>query len=257
MVIVEIYNITIMASSTKPIGKKEPVILERFYSNANDTHEISIDEAGRGCMFGRVYIASVILPKNPELFSGVDIKDSKKFSSKKKLREMAEYIKEHALVWNVEYIEPDVIDRINILSSVMKGMHTCISESIQKTNDLTNMDHNMTNFMAVVDGNYFKPYGYFDNTTNEFQYMEHVTVEKGDGKYMAIAAASILAKTARDDHIIEMCNQYPILSEHYGLNTNMGYGTKSHMEGIQKYGITQWHRRSFGCCKTADLHIIE
>ena len=243
-----------MESSIKATSKKEPVILERFYNSENNLHEISIDEAGRGCMFGRVYIASVILPKNPELFSGVDIKDSKKFSSKKKIHEMADYIKEHALVWNIEYIEADVIDRVNILSSVMKGMHTCISESISKT---TNIDHNMTNFMAVIDGNYFKPYGYFDNTTNEFQYMEHVTVEKGDGKYMAIAAASILAKTARDDYIIEMCNQYPILSEYYGLNTNMGYGTKAHMEGIQKYGITQWHRRTFGCCKTADVKIIE
>jgi ribonuclease HII len=246
-----------MESSIKATSKKEPVILERFYNSENNLHEISIDEAGRGCMFGRVYIASVILPKNPELFSGVDIKDSKKFSSKTKIHEMADYIKEHALVWNIEYIEADVIDRVNILSSVMKGMHTCISESISKTTNITNIDHNMTNFMAVIDGNYFKPYGYFDNTTNEFQYMEHVTVEKGDGKYMAIAAASILAKTARDDYIIEMCNQYPILSEYYGLNTNMGYGTKAHMEGIQKYGITQWHRRTFGCCKTADVKIIE
>ena len=218
-----------MESSIKATSKKEPVILERFYNSENNLHEISIDEAGRGCMFGRVYIASVILPKNPELFSGVDIKDSKKFSSKKKIHEMADYIKEHALVWNIEYIDADVIDRVNILSSVMKGMHTCISESISKTTNITNIDHNMTNFMAVIDGNYFKPYGYFDNTTNEFQYMEHVTVEKGDGKYMAIAAASILAKTARDDYIIEMCNQYPILTEYYGLNTNMGYGTKAHM----------------------------
>ena len=232
------------------------MVLRPSYNDDPEILEIGVDEVGRGPMFGRVYCAAVILPQNN--FKHELMKDSKKFSSKKKLREMAEYIKEHALVWNVEYIEPDVIDRINILSSVMKGMHTCISESIQKTNVLTNMDHNMTNFMAVVDGNYFKPYGYFDNTINEFQYMEHVTVEKGDGKYMAIAAASILAKTARDANIHELCDQYPLLDDLYGFRKNVGYGTKQHRDGIAQNGITKWHRKTFGeACRNAVLFDIE
>jgi ribonuclease HII len=216
-----------------------------------------MDEAGRGCMFGRVYIASVVLPKNPELFSGVDVKDSKKFSSKTKLREVSEYIKENALTWHIEYAEASEIDNKNILACVMDGMHSCIRESIVKVNDITGIQHNTSKFMAIVDGNYFKPYCHFDASTNDYQQIPYVTVEKGDGKYMAIAAASILAKTARDDYVLEMCEKYPILSERYGLDKNVGYGTKLHMSGIQEYGITQWHRRSFGCCKTAMVTEIE
>ena len=243
-------------STSKRVKKVQP-LLERFYSDNLDIYEISMDEAGRGCMFGRVYIASVVLPKNPELFSGVDIKDSKKFTSKTKLREVAEYIKEHALVWHIEYMESNEIDNKNILMSVMDGMHNCIRNSISKVNDVTHTENDTTRFMAIVDGNYFKPYCHFDTTTNDYQQIPYVTIEKGDGKYMGIAAASILAKTARDDYVLEMCEKYPILSERYGLDSNMGYGTKSHMAGIQEYGITQWHRRSFGCCKTAMVTDIE
>lgn len=246
-----------MEPSTKKRVKKEQPILERFYTDNTDLYEISMDEAGRGCMFGRVYIAAVVLPKNPELFSGIDIKDSKKFTSKTKLREVAEYIKQHALVWHVEYAESNEIDSKNILMSVMDGMHNCIRNSILKVNHITHTENNTSRFMAVVDGNYFKPYCHFDIITNEYQQIPYVTVEKGDGKYMAIAAASILAKTARDDYVIEMCEKFPLLSERYGLDNNMGYGTKSHMDGIQQYGITQWHRRSFGCCKTAIVTEIE
>ena len=103
-----------METSKKTRVKKETPLLERFYSDNADLYEISMDEAGRGCMFGRVYIASVVLPKNPELFSGVDVKDSKKFSSKTKLREVAEYIKENALAWHIEYEEASEIDNKNI-----------------------------------------------------------------------------------------------------------------------------------------------
>ena len=246
-----------METSKKTRVKKETPLLERFYSDNADLYEISMDEAGRGCMFGRVYIASVVLPKNPELFSGVDVKDSKKFSSKTKLREVAEYIKENALAWHIEYAEASEIDNKNILACVMDGMHSCIRESIVKVNDVTDIQHNTSKFMAIVDGNYFKPYCHFDVSTNDYQQIPYVTVEKGDGKYMAIAAASILAKTARDDYVLEMCEKHPILSEQYGLDKNVGYGTKTHMSGIQEYGITQWHRRSFGCCKTAMVTEIE
>jgi ribonuclease HII len=246
-----------METPRKTRVKKETPLLERFYTNNDELYEISMDEAGRGCMFGRVYIASVVLPKNPELFSGVNIKDSKKFSSKTKLREAAEYIKQNALVWHIEYADANEIDDKNILMCVMEGMHKCIRSSITKVNEVTNIQHNTSRFMAIVDGNYFKPYCHFDSSTNDYQQIPHVTVEKGDGKYMAIAAASILAKTARDDYVLEMCEKYPILSEKYGLDKNVGYGTKAHMSGINEHGITQWHRRSFGCCKTAMVTEIE
>ena len=246
-----------METPRKTRVKKETPLLERFYTDNDELYEISMDEAGRGCMFGRVYIASVVLPKNPELFSGVNIKDSKKFSSKTKLREAAEYIKQNALVWHIEYADANEIDDKNILMCVMEGMHKCIRNSITKVNEVTNIQHNTSKFMAIVDGNYFKPYCHFDSSTNDYQQIPHVTVEQGDGKYMAIAAASILAKTARDDYVLEMCEKYPILSEKYGLDKNVGYGTKAHMSGIKEYGITQWHRRSFGCCKTAMVTEIE
>ena len=114
-------------------NKTEKPLLERFYDNENNNkYELCIDEAGRGCLFGRVYIACVVLPKNEEDFSGVDIKDSKKFSSKTKLNEKADYIKKHAIAWHITYIESDVIDNINILKSVMNGMHDCIQETMLK-----------------------------------------------------------------------------------------------------------------------------
>jgi ribonuclease HII len=231
--------------------KRSPAaLLTRFY-NDNTQFELSIDEAGRGCLFGRVYIACVVLPKEPELFDGTNIKDSKKFSSKKKLNEVAEYIKTNALVWHVAYVESDVIDEINILKAVMQGMHECIRNIIEK---LKIIDNNMTikKCMAVIDGNYFTPYRVFDTSDETIYEISHVTIEQGDAKYMGIAAASILAKTARDNYVLELCKEHPILIERYGLESNMGYGTKKHLEGIREHGITQWHRRTFGeACKNA------
>lgn len=232
-------------------------ILDRFYCVPPNLHELSIDEAGRGCLFGRVYIACVVLPKDSSAFSGKDVKDSKKFSSKKKLNEVATYIKEHALAWHVAFIEADVVDNINILKSVMQGMHECIKETIVKMNLLNHSDFALSDFMAVIDGNYFTPYIAFDETTQSLQQLSHVTIEQGDGKYMAIAAASILAKTSRDNYVLELCTKFPILIERYGMDANMGYGTKKHMDGIREHGITQWHRKSFGPCKGANITHIE
>jgi ribonuclease HII len=226
--------------------------LTRFY-DINNKYELCIDEAGRGCMFGRVYIACVVLPKDPDSFSGNDIKDSKKFSSKKKINIVAQHIKDNALAWHVSFIESSVIDEINILQSVMKGMHDCIRNIIGKLNIMTNVDNSLENFMGIIDGNYFTPYMSFDNTKECICEMPHITIEKGDAKYMGIAAASILAKTERDSYIEKLCEDYPALNEKYGLSKNMGYGTKAHMDGIASHGITQWHRRSFGSCKTAPL----
>ena len=232
-------------------------ILERFYDQTSSGYELSMDEAGRGCLFGRVYVACVVLPKDPELFSGKDIKDSKKFSSKTKINEVARYIKENAYVWHVAYIEPQMIDEINILQAVMQGMHECIRETMAKLCEKTGTQISINNCMAVVDGNYFTPFCAFDKAVDCIREMPSVTVEKGDGKYMAIAAASILAKTERDAHVEELCKQHPVLAERYGFNTNMGYGTKSHLQGISEYGITQWHRRTFGnACKSANQYIV-
>ena len=236
--------------------RKEPILLKRFYNDESNLYEFAMDEAGRGCLFGRVYIACVVLPKDPTLFSGVDgtnIKDSKKFSSKKKLAEVAEYVKRNALAWHVSWIEADEIDKINILESTMIGMHDCIDNVFKKIQDIPSMGQ----CMAIVDGNYFKPYSRFDQITSTIVGLPHVTIEKGDGTYMGIAAASILAKNARDEWVLEMCQQYPILVERYGLDTNMGYGTKRHLDGIRDYGISQWHRRTFGdLCKGSTVNLI-
>jgi len=99
--------------------------------------------------------------------------------------------------------------------------------------------------LALIDGNYFKPYLYYNETTSSIEEFPFVTVEKGDATYMGIAAASILAKVARDEYISNLCEKNPFLKDNYQLHTNMGYGTKAHLEGIQKYGSTNLHRRSF------------
>lgn len=226
-------------------------MLERFYDVENK-YEICIDEAGRGCLFGRVYVACVILPKESESFDGTNIKDSKKFSSKKKLQNTADYIKENALAWHIEFVDADVIDKINILKAVMQGMHNCIKNVILKLNisedDCT----------AVIDGNYFTPYMVFNNERQALVPMKSVTVEQGDAKFMGIAAASILAKTARDSYVNEMCDKVPLLDDYYGFRKNVGYATKQHREGIMKYGITRWHRKTYGeTCRNAKVFDIE
>jgi ribonuclease HII len=225
--------------------------MERFYNEKNQ-YEFALDEAGRGCLFGRVYIGCVVLPKDSAKFDGKDIKDSKKFTSKKKINAVAEYIKENALAWHVAWVDEKVIDDINILKATMQGMHECIRETIAKLGDCE-----LDNCMALVDGGYFTPCRCFDEKRQTIRELSHVTIEQGDGKYMSIAAASILAKTSRDAYIIEMCEKYPALKERYGIDTNMGYGTKRHLEGIREHGICQWHRRTFGeNCKNACLNEI-
>jgi ribonuclease HII len=228
-----------------------PKVLDRYYNEQNQ-YEFALDEAGRGCLFGRVYIGCVVLPKDPATFDGKDIKDSKKFTSKKKINNVAEYIKSHALAWHVAYVDEKSIDDINILKATMQGMHECIRET------MTNLgDSDMDKCIALVDGGYFTPYRCFDENKQCIRELSHITVEQGDGKYMAIAAASILAKTNRDAYIMEMCEKYPLLKERYCLDTNMGYGTKRHLDGIHEYGITQWHRRTFGNnCKNAIVNEI-
>lgn len=232
--------------------KKDPIILQQIYNDSN-LYEFGLDEAGRGSLFGGVYVACVVLPKDSSNFDGKDIKDSKKFSSKKKIMEVAEYIKQHALAWNVSWVDESEIDKNNILESSMRGMHKCLDALFPSLGGYKDIDK----CLALVDGNYFNPYSRFNNDKHCICQLPHITVEQGDSKYMAIAAASILAKTARDSYILELCQGYPELVERYGLDTNMGYGTKRHLEGIRQHGISQWHRRTFGdLCKSATVNMV-
>ena len=212
--------------------------------NENNKYiEIGIDEAGRGPMFGRVYSAAVILPKSDILFNNSLMKDSKKFHSVKKIRQAAEYIKQNAIAWHVSYACEKTIDQINIRNATHKAMHEAIQEVITKTSNLNSGDNK--NYHLLVDGCDFTPFVSKDEHTS----ISHTCIEGGDNLYSAIAAASILAKVERDKYIEEMCIEEPVLITKYDLLNNKGYGTKKHMEGIEKYGISPFHRRSFGICK--------
>ena len=200
--------------------------------------EIGVDECSRGCMFGRVYIAAVVLG---DTFDHSKMCDSKKIHSQKKFLELATYIKQHAVAWQIEFIEPWEIDRINIRQAVLKGMR----ESIRQVLDRIDTTQKC---LIMVDGNDFSDYYYGSNL------IPHITVVKGDDTYSAIAAASILAKQAHDQYILELCAEYPELATQYGLDRNVGYGTRAHLDGIREFGITKWHRKTFGCCRDAVDH---
>ena len=212
--------------------------------------EIGIDEVGRGPMFGRVYSAAVILPNNEE-FKYELLKDSKKFTSEKKINEVADYIKANALFWAIGYEDEKVIDSINIRNATFGAMHKAIEKIIQQNESLKNINEL---FYLLIDGNDFKSYTYLCESSNIIKQVNHVLIEGGDNKYCSIAAASIIAKVERDKYIKEMCNTFPKLDICYGLLTNKGYGTAKHMEGIKKYGISKWHRTTYGCCKEATIN---
>jgi ribonuclease HII len=235
--------------------------------DADDAHahkyEIGVDEAGRGPLFGRVYTGAVILPSpaNAPEFDFSLLKDSKKFTSDKKIREVAEYIKQHAVAWAVSYEEADVIDRINIRRATLQCMRTGINTVIKNhaaaatsaaTSTAAAATHHprTEDYLLLIDGNDFIPMGAYNQETSEIDAYTHVCVEGGDNTYACIAAASILAKVARDDYIEKLCDQHPVLDEMYSLRGNKGYGAKKHMDGIREHGITQWHRRSYGICKS-------
>lgn len=247
-------------ADTKKTNKAKPSSRTRViqpalkicYMEDLNIFEIGVDEVGRGPLFGRVYTAAVILPKDGS-FDCSMVKDSKKFHSKKKIEEAANYVKEHALAWYISFEDEKKIDEINILQATQLAMHNAISEVRKQFNKKTKSggkeERKDYSYHLLIDGNYFNPVTYLNKTTNRIETIPHVTIEGGDNKYAAIAAASILAKVERDSYINELCIQNPTLVEHYGIDSNKGYGAKRHLDGIKEHGITIWHRRSFGTCK--------
>lgn len=182
---------------------------------SNLYYEAGTDEAGRGCLAGPVTAAAIILPKN---FKNELINDSKQLSEKN--REILKPILEtEAVSYAVTHLEPKIIDEINILNASIKAMQ----ESVLKLNPLP--------IYIIVDGNRFKP------VAN----IPHTCIIKGDAKYMSIAAASILAKTYRDEYMNTIHEEFPM----YNWKQNKGYPTKEHREAIRKYGITKYHRITF------------
>ncbi|MCD4680477.1 MAG: ribonuclease HII [Bacteroidales bacterium] len=177
--------------------------------------EAGCDEAGRGCLAGPVYAAAVILPDN---FNDDSINDSKKLSEKKRYI-LREIIKEKALAWAVASVDNIEIDEINILNASILAMHKAIAA----------LNHNPQ--LLLIDGNRFKPY-------SDIPYK---CIIKGDAKYRSIAAASILAKTYRDDYMAKLHENHP----EYGWNENKGYPTRKHKDAIKIHGITEFHRKSF------------
>lgn len=211
---------------------------------------LGIDEAGRGPLFGRVYTSCVVLPdeKDESNFDFTILKDSKKFSSKKKLHDVAEYIKENSLFYSIDYEDETEIDKINILEATIKCMKKSIINVIHQilqSEDYSRTDPEilLNSINCKIDGNKFKPLQFVYD--NEVYFINYETVVKGDALHKTISAASILAKNERDNYVKDLCVRFPNLDTYYGLSQNMGYGTKKHIEGIKTYGYTQWHRKSF------------
>jgi len=192
--------------------------------------EAGIDEAGRGCLSGRVYAAAVILPNEfPDEYY-MKIRDSKKLS-KKMRNKMRLYIEKHAIGYSVSYADVEEIDKYNILRATLHTMTRTIDTITPKPQHI------------AVDGNRFDIY-----MDDDDEIIQHTLVTGGDDKYRNIAAASILAKTYHDEYVQNLIIDDPDLIK-YGWDTNMCYGTKKHMEAIKKYGITKYHRKSFKPCQ--------
>lgn len=177
--------------------------------------EAGCDEAGRGCLAGSVFAAAVILPPD---YENELLNDSKKLTDRKR-KQLREIIEHDAVDWAVGIVEPGEIDEINILNASILAMHRALDQLKVRPE------------AVIVDGNRFKPY----------RDLPYTTIVKGDGKYLSIAAASILAKTYRDDYMDRLAEDYP----QYDWKSNKGYPTKKHRQAIRECGITPFHRRSF------------
>jgi ribonuclease HII len=205
--------------------------LKRSWLN-DDLVEVGLDEAGRGSLWGRLYVGAVIMSPEDEAYSdnGValrQIKDSKKLTPRRRAV-LADYIKENAIETAVSWSEPEEIDTINILRADMAAMHRALST-------LT------TPFQRIlVDGDVWIPW-----TDAQHETVAAFTIAKGDATSLPIAAASILAKEAHDEWVRAQIVADPSLDERYGFGSNMGYGTAAHMEGLQRWGPHKSHRFSF------------
>jgi ribonuclease HII len=177
--------------------------------------EAGCDEAGRGCLAGSVYAAAVILPDG---YQNELLNDSKQLTERRRY-ELREIIEHDAVAWAVGIVTPEEIDQINILNASILAMHRALDQLKVRPEAI------------IVDGNRFKPY----------QKVPYTTIVKGDGKYLSIAAASILAKTYRDDYMNRLAEEYP----QYDWRSNKGYPTKKHREAIRQYGTTPYHRKSY------------
>ena len=177
--------------------------------------EAGCDEAGRGCLAGSVYAAAVILPDG---YQNELLNDSKQLTEHRRY-ELREIIERDAVAWAVGVVTPEEIDQINILNASILAMHRALDQLKVRPEAI------------IVDGNRFKPY----------QKVPYTTIVKGDGKYLSIAAASILAKTYRDDYMNRLAEEYP----QYDWQSNKGYPTKKHREAIRQYGTTPYHRKSY------------
>lgn len=185
-----------------------------------DLIEAGCDEAGRGCLAGSVYAAAVILPVD---FKNELLNDSKQLTEHQRYA-LREIVEREALAWAVGVVTPEEIDEINILNASFLAMHRAVDQLKIRPQHL------------LIDGNRFKKY----------QDLPHTTVVKGDGKYLSIAAASILAKTYRDDYMNELHKEYPF----YDWNSNKGYPTKKHRAAIREHGTTPYHRMTFNLLGT-------
>lgn len=187
--------------------------------------EAGCDEAGRGCLAGSVYAAAVILPPD---YQNELLNDSKQLTEKRRY-ELREVIERDAVAWAVGIVTPEEIDKINILNASILAMHRALDQLKVRPEAI------------IVDGNRFKPY----------QNLPYTTIVKGDGKYLSIAAASILSKTYRDDYMNELARDYP----QYDWLSNKGYPTKKHREAIKQYGITPYHRKSYNLLGDGQLSL--
>lgn len=187
--------------------------------------EAGCDEAGRGCLAGNVVAAAVILPTD---YVNPLLNDSKKLTAKQRYA-LREQIEHEALAWAVGVATPEEIDNINILHASFLAMHRALDQLKLRPE------------AVIVDGNHFDPYVVGKGLPNEGKLLPHTCIVKGDGKYLSIAAASILAKTYRDDYMTEQALRFPF----YGWEKNKGYPTKTHYLGIEKHGLCALHRKSF------------
>lgn len=201
--------------------------------------EIGIDEAGRGPLFGPVVAAAVVLPRDGS-FDVTMVKDSKRFTSKRKLKTGVEYIKSKSSSWAYFACSSREIDARGIRHACIYAMHRAASACM----DQLGLD--CGNTLLLVDGNDFKPLAVFEN--DDYKPVRHETVVGGDNSYASIAAASMIAKWHHDEDIAKLCAEDPSLDERYDLRQNKGYGTKKHIAGLKEYGPTANHRMTFARC---------